>query len=264
MAGRSASVPTFAACPAARRCAASRAAPRAAPRASAGHGTTPCASAHPSAAHTTAPRRATARAAPRRSSSPGAAGDPGNPCPTAAAVCFTTGRWQVDNLSPCFFSTGVGTTPDGAVSTVQAGPQIMCPLDVSMAPAQPWSTDTFTADCAGHFRLCYTLKAGNAKAPQANDCVVAQSCAEGDYATANQAQTWANLPGWITTGAAKACAQAFYASGGYGEMSVTGTPLGCPATSKTLASVTYCPQTCLQDPSAAGCANCLAGGDGRF
>jgi hypothetical protein len=182
----------------------------------------------------------------------------------SCGTCFTTGRWQIDNLSPCFFTIGTSTTPNGAVSTVLSGALSQCPSAFSTAPAEPWSTDTFTADCVGHYRLCYTLKTGNAKSPQASDCVVAQSCAEGEYAAANQPQKWTDLPGWITTSSASACSQTFYAAGGYGEMSVSGVPLGCGQVTKTLASVTYCPQTCLQNPSSPGCADCAQGGNGSF
>ena len=182
----------------------------------------------------------------------------------ACGACFSAGRWQIDNLSPCFFTIGTGTTPNGAVSTALSGGLYMCPGDYSTAPAVPWSTDAFTTDCAGHYRLCYTLKAGDAKSPQSSDCVVSQSCAEGDYAAANQPQKWSDLPGWITTGSESACAQTFYAAGGYGEMSVSGVPVGCGQVTKTLAYVTYCAQTCLQNPSAPGCANCVPGGNGSF
>jgi hypothetical protein len=184
----------------------------------------------------------------------------------APSGCFSNGTWKIDNLEPCFFSvSGEAGVSEGAISTIADGAQVGCPADFTTAPTAPWSTDTLTTDCAGHYTLCYTLKAGSASNPQPNDCIVAQACAEGDYAMANQPQTWPDLPGWISTAAQMACATSFTTSGGYGRKSVTGTPTGCSSITKTLSTVNYCPLSCNQPNPPASCAGCASGPvDGGF
>jgi hypothetical protein len=199
----------------------------------------------------------------------GAAGTAGCEADAAASSCFVHGSWQIDNLEPCFFTvTGAEAgTSEGAISTVQAGQQYQCPTDFTAAPTASWSTDELTTDCAGHYTLCYTLKAGSAASPQPTDCVVAQVCAENDYPTANQPQPWPDLPGWIASGAETACATTFAESGGYGVKSVTGAPTGCASITKTLGTVTYCPLSCSDPSPPAACATCVPGGsnsDGGF
>ena len=189
-------------------------------------------------------------------------GDTGNS--DAACECFTHGNWMIDNLSPCLVSTSVDGAVTGVISSIIANQQIQCPTDTTDNPTLPWSTDKLTADCSGHYRLCYTLKAGNPASPQPTDCVVAQSCAEGDYSTANQSQTWPDLPGWLGTSAQVTCAQMFVQTGGYGEETVTGTPTGCAAITKTLSRVTYCPTTCNSPNPPASCSGCMPGGGGAF
>jgi hypothetical protein len=197
----------------------------------------------------------------------GAAGSAGCGADAAASSCFVRGSWQIDNLSPCFFTVagGDGGTSEGAISTVQSGLQVECPTDLTEAPTASWSTDALTTDCVGHYRLCYTLKAGSAASPQPNDCVVAQSCAEGDYLTANQLQPWPALPGWVATGSQRDCAQTFTESGGYGEKSVTETVPGCGPIMKVLGTVSYCPLSCNGPNPPAACADCSPGAsDGGF
>ncbi|HEV3191972.1 MAG TPA: hypothetical protein VGY54_15780 [Polyangiaceae bacterium] len=184
-----------------------------------------------------------------------------------ACPCALHGRWKLDNLSPCFFNADGGSdgAVQGAVSSATSGNMVTCPMDLGMAPSVPWSTDTFTTDCAGHFTLCYALKAGDGKNPQPSDCVFAHVCAESDYATASQPQMWPALPGWITaTEAEAACARAFSTGGGYGEMTLTGTPAGCAPVSKTLGRFTYCPLMCNATPNAPECAGCLQAQTGTF
>lgn len=197
----------------------------------------------------------------------GTAGASGNGGTDAGACgCFLHGSWKIDNLSPCFYmDTSDAGIAEGAISTTDLDGQINCPVDFSTAPTAAWSTDTLTTDCTGHYRLCYTLKSGSASNPQTTDCIVAQSCTEGDYTTADQPQTWPTLPGWISTGAEATCATTFYNDGGYGQMTVTGTPTGCSAITKTIGTVTYCPSSCNQSNAPVSCASCMAGaGDGGF
>jgi hypothetical protein len=198
-----------------------------------------------------------------------AGGSGGCQADAAAASCFVRGSWQIDNLSPCFFTVpdADGGTSQGAISTVQSGPQqYQCPTDFTAAPTDSWSTDGLITDCAGHYRLCYTLKAGSAATPQPDDCVVAQSCAENDYLATDQLQPWPDLPGWLASGSQTACAAAFTGSGGYGEKSVSGSVTGCGAIAKILGRVTYCPLSCTGANPPAICASCVSGSnsDGGF
>jgi hypothetical protein len=179
----------------------------------------------------------------------GATGDAG--AGDAACGCLAHGDWNIDNLSPCFVMNGATSMVSGAISTVYQGQTAMCPIDDTAAPQAPWSTDTFETDCAGHYRLCFSLRAGDAMNPKPTDCLVAVSCAESDYATPDVTQAWPPLPSWITTGAETTCAQNMAATGGYGIMTATGTPTGCGAVTKAIAIFSYCPLSCL--PPACTC-----------
>ena len=192
-------------------------------------------------------------------STTGAGGAAGGSCPT----CFLHGQWSLDNLSPCFVSGADPTKISAAISTVQSGGAYQCPMDLSAAPAV-WSTDRLTIDCAGHYDLCFTLKAGDPSNPSPSDCVVAQSCVAGDAVSSTMPQAWPPLPGWIASQSATACAQSFYDGGGYGEESVTGTANGCGTVSKVFARVRYCPLSCNGPTPASACATCVAGGSGPF
>ncbi|MFO0681898.1 MAG: hypothetical protein U0234_07605 [Sandaracinus sp.] len=193
-----------------------------------------------------------------------------------ACECFSAGRWAIDNLSPCFVSSGAGGTPPiYAVSTFidPASGNAMCPRSITSVPPPPepgtdWSTDALTVDCAGQFHLCYTLRAGDATMPHDTDCVLAETCVDTWYPTANAMQTLPPLPAW--TSSDTACALAFTTTGGYGEMSVQGLSIECNEIGDTSGSryvfnrVRYCPTSCNTNPSAPECANCMQGGSGNF
>ena len=176
-----------------------------------------------------------------------------------ACQCFSGGTWKLDNLSPCFWKSGGSYT--GSTSTTLSGTTAACPATFD-APKTSWSRTTVTVDCAGHFKLCYTIKAGDAKDPKPTDCVVTSQCAEGDYITAGVEQKWGDLPGWKSTDGA--CAQKFDTTGGYGEMSVDGLSAECDAVKKVFNRVTYCSSACATKPTAPECAGCGAGGGGSF
>jgi hypothetical protein len=176
----------------------------------------------------------------------------------AACKCFSSGHWDIANLSPCFYTDGSNS---GAISTLSSTGQ--CPTAFDMAPSEAWSTDTLLIDCAGSFNLCYTIKAGDGKNPQASDCVVAKVCAAGYYATAGVTQTWPDLPGWISDPSASACVTQFEATGGYGQMSVAGQSNQCEDVSEVFQTVTYCPLSC-NGSDAGMCGSCQAGGGGTF
>src|SRR5579884_2270082 len=93
--------------------------------------------------------------------------EPGATAGKAACKCFSSGQWRLDNLSPCLIDNGGGAGSGGAASSYLMGNAVTCPMG-AMQPAQPWTTDTITADCEGHFKLCYTLKAGSVSNPGPN------------------------------------------------------------------------------------------------
>jgi hypothetical protein len=197
---------------------------------------------------------------------------PGATSGAAACKCFSSGQWNLTDLSPCFISYSGGQTY--AVSSYLVDGGVNCP-NVSDTPPPtpqpgvPWSTDTLKVDCAGRFTLCYTIKAGSATNPQPSDCVVGKSCVSGDYPTANAVQPFPALPGW--TGTDPTCAAQFEASGGYGEMSVQGLSEFCEGIGaddggapEVFNRVPYCPQSCQTDPTGAGCSGCQSAGSGTF
>jgi hypothetical protein len=200
--------------------------------------------------------------------------DPGATKGKAACKCFSGGQWKIDNLSPCFASWDNYATYY-AVSTVLSGGNAQCPSIPSTPPptkpTQIWSPNTIQTDCAGHFKLCYTLKAGAAASPQATDCELVKVCTEADYPTANQVQAFPDLPSWVTT--TTPCATQFATTGGYGEMSVIGESVMCDEVDNGAGQpyvfnrVQYCPLCCNLSPptcSGAQCANCNQGGSGNF
>ncbi len=144
----------------------------------------------------------------------------------------------------------------------------MSPAGATPEPGTVWSTDTLTVDCAGQFRLCYTLRAGSADAPLDTDCMVAETCVETWYPEAGVTQTLPDLPAW--TSSDPVCAQRFRDSGGYGEMSVTGFSVECDAIGEddgyryVFNRVNYCPTRCNTMPSLPECASCMMGGSGSF
>jgi hypothetical protein len=196
---------------------------------------------------------------------------PGATAGAAACQCFSSGKWAIDNLEPCFETDGSSTY---AVSTYVSGSTIMCPSSMTVpppVPSDPWSTDTLTVDCEGQFQLCYTLKAGMASAPSPSDCVVAGPiCTSAYYTTPNMPQTFPALPGWTGLNPSSNCAAQFASTGGYGEMSVTGKSELCEVIDNGMGGalvfnrVQYCPTSCQTDPSGPGCTNCMAGGSGGF
>ena len=180
-----------------------------------------------------------------------------------ACKCFSHGDWSIANAVPCFLSTqGQPDGSDGAISTVLNGATYQCPSDASKAPTLPWSTDTITADCEGHFKLCLALKAGDAENPKTTDCAVVTSCTEGDYTMVNMAQPFPPLAGWLSTNTT--CAQQFEASGGYGEMSVDGFTVACDTFKRVFNTVSYCPSSCAPGSTDPRCANCSSGSSGSF
>ena len=179
---------------------------------------------------------------------------------TAACRCFSHGLWNVDNVSPCL--VGDGTTTTMAWSTTPPatdGGTAGC-TGTPPAPSEIWAHDDVTADCAGHFKLCFTIKAFSktmpSPTPQATDCIVSQSCATSDYTTPNVVQSWPDLPSWVASASASSCIMQFATTGGYGEMSVVGETVTCDQIPQhVFQTVTYC---------APSQTNCSSGGGGQF
>lgn len=189
-----------------------------------------------------------------------------------ACKCFSVGQWKLDNLSPCFVDWGSG--PYGISTVVDASGDAQCP-DIPAnsspppkAPSAAWSKNTLTADCAGHFKLCYELKAGVFENPSPSDCSLAKVCVEADYSKENVEQAFPDLKGWATT--TTACAAKWESIGGYGEMSVVGESVLCDAVddgagnARVFNRVKYCPSSCTPGATAAECKDCQAGGGGTF
>lgn len=197
---------------------------------------------------------------------------PGATLGKEACKCFSEGTWAIANLVPCFVTyTGfAGGDQTWGVSTHDQGLCPDIPNNSPPPPAKPaadWSTDTLDVDCAGHFRLCFALKAGDFTNPQTTDCTVSEVCTESDYPQANQVARFPNLPSWVANDAT--CSKAFADNGGYGEMTVKGETWACDDISNAgqpyvFHRVQYCRFECFTNPSAPGCQSCMQGGSGQF
>jgi hypothetical protein len=193
-----------------------------------------------------------------------------------ACVCFTEGRWRIENLWTCLwplpgsFKGAMSTIPTGEAPPAVPG---HCPpiadannyIQNNTPPPQAWSKNWLTVDCAGAFDLCITLKAGDANKPSDADCILKKVCTNGMYSTPGVEQLMPDLPGWITTDGA--CAQRWWDVGGYGEMEVKGMSVECdPVPGHLFTRITYCPSKCALDEnkSLPECATCSANQDGTF
>lgn len=197
---------------------------------------------------------------------------PGARLGPSACQCFSEGRWELENLSPCFVQ--VGTNELYAVSTyLDARGQAQCPTLTPGAPPAPqpgtvFSPNHLTVDCAGQFELCFTIRAGDVTTPLPADCLVARVCTTAWYPTAGARQTLPPLPGWTATDSA--CVRRFYDTGGYAEMSVVGLSRECQRIDDGMANpyvflrAGYCPVRCNMTPTAPECQNCRNGGNGMF
>lgn len=195
-----------------------------------------------------------------------------------ACGCFSVGQWKLANLAPCLATfTDQNGTVVNAVSTIPDGDTAKCPEQnpPTAPPAQAWSTNTLNVDCAGHFKLCLRIKQGDFDKPSANDCVLAEVCAESDYKTANVEQEWPALPGWL--GKDPACAKKWSEvpetkSSGYAEMIVKGQSVRCDAIDDgnggdlVFNRVKYCPRICNEAANAnlPECVSCQQSGQGQF
>jgi len=190
----------------------------------------------------------------------------------AACRCFSAGRWEIDNLSPCFITYNGNQIY--AVSTWVNGGAAQCPSNISEnpppspEPGTDWSTNRLTVDCAGEFELCYTLRAGDENNPQPTDCELVTVCVDFWYDTADETVELPPLPAWTSSNTS--CASEFVNSGGYGEMSVLGLSIECDPVDDGSGDfyifhrIGYCPLECNNNPNLPECQNCGSGGSGGF
>lgn len=193
-----------------------------------------------------------------------------------ACSCFSSGRWSLSNLSPCIYESNGRTylyaaliNPDGTLNC--GGPFGMD--EIPPAPSEPWADNSLTVDCAGQFKLCFTIKAGDFHNPQPTDCQIMQTCVETWYGEEGVPQDLPPLPGWNTTTLEESnCSAEFVRVGGYGEMTVLGTSIECDEVDDgsgqpfVFYRTNYCAPSC-QDPANANapeCAGCVTGGSGSF
>ncbi|HEX5657831.1 MAG TPA: hypothetical protein VFX59_11580 [Polyangiales bacterium] len=122
-------------------------------------------------------------------------------------------------------------------------------------PSDPWSRSIdIKSACTGAAQFCLVLKAGDAKALSADDCELTRRCNDIDYPVANATQMLGALPGWVGT---TACAARYEQLGGYLELNVASTQLGCGT--GAVERIQICPSRCNDNPLGAGCDIC---GDG--
>jgi hypothetical protein len=148
--------------------------------------------------------------------------DPGATEGARACKCFSAGQWKLDNLVPCFANAGGTLSAYSATPATSAGGQPSC--DKPQPAMATWSTNTVLADCAGHFTLCYAIKAGDYANPQPGDCTIAKVCTTGDYTQVGAVQPFPSLLSWSSNDSA--CVQKLTMSA-YGEMSVNGETVTC-------------------------------------
>jgi hypothetical protein len=199
--------------------------------------------------------------------------DPTQTVGAGACQCFSQGLWAIANTTPCIAYTQDPTTMKmtftGAAAswlasnTIPDGGTVQPQCDNRPAGNTTWSPDFVTADCLGHFTLCYAIKAGNVMNPQPTDCQIAKACTTGDVTQKNVPQMFPPLPAWTSNNAA--CVTQFATTGGYAEMSVQGESITCDQLPEyVFLRNGFCPLTCNMPNPPAMCAMCSSGGSGCF
>jgi hypothetical protein len=186
-----------------------------------------------------------------------------------ACKCFSAGQWKIDNLIPCYVNNN-GTY---YATSAQCPTNQTDPPPPNSQPSTPWSKNTLTVDCAGHFKLCYSIKVGDAKNPQPSDCTLTTVCTEADYVEANKPQAFPDLGGWVSQSSASTCIPGIIdpnvKAPTYGEMTVIGKSVICDEISDNgqplvFNRVPYCAIDCSANPTRPDCATCQAAGSGGF
>jgi hypothetical protein len=195
-----------------------------------------------------------------------------------ACSCFSMGEWKIKNTSPCLRNQNGGYYAYSTVGDQAAncGNDALPIPPAGQAPSGIWSTNTLKVDCAGTFRLCFRIRAGDYNAPSANDCTLGEVCTDADYKEANVEQQLPDLATWA--GKDNACAKKWEldtpenVSPGYGEMIVKGQTVRCDAIDDGAGNdfvfhrVQYCPRMCrdANNASKAECVQCQLAGQGTF
>jgi hypothetical protein len=187
----------------------------------------------------------------------------------AACRCFSAGQWTLSNIGPCIFD---GPTKYLYSSGLNADGTLNCDVGGGdpPAPEHAWSTAKLKVDCAGQFRLCYTIKAGDVNHVKPDDCVITQSCVDTWYPKAGVEMKLDDLPSWTSPASASACVAKFISDGGYGEMSVQGRSAECDDVDDGMGHpyvfqrTDYCKPTCPMTPDLPECVSCSTGGSGMF
>jgi hypothetical protein len=183
-----------------------------------------------------------------------------------ACRCFSSGKWSLANLVPCIYRDDDKGTLEISSSRQDADKGFLC--DSKPDPSSNWTSSSLNVECAGQYRLCYTLKSGDIDHPKAQDCTLAHQCIDSWYATPNQDQALPALAGWVSED--EGCAERFVDVGGYGEMSVLGTSSECDAVDNghgqpfVFMRTRYCSSRCATTPDLAECQACGTGGSGHF
>jgi hypothetical protein len=196
----------------------------------------------------------------------------GSAAGSSACRCFSEGEWKIDNVVPCTVPY-----PGGAsymVSTVlnPTTGKAECPsISPTPPPSKPltaWSPTSLKVDCAGHYELCFAIKAGNPDDPKASDCTITKQCVTADYLKSGLTQKLPPLAAWVSTDTA--CVQKWRTMGGYSEATVKGLSVRCDAIDDgagnpyVIRRTSYCPEKCSENPSLPECKRCQQGGGGEF
>jgi hypothetical protein len=183
-----------------------------------------------------------------------------------ACRCFSNGRWALNNLVPCIYRDDEKDEVHITSSRPDADKGFRC--EAKASPTADWTESTLNVECAGQFRLCYTLKAGDVESPKSKDCTLVQKCIDSWYPKPNEDQRLPNLGGWASED--EACAKRFVDVGGYGEMSVVGMSSECDAVDDgngkpfVFMRTRYCSSRCSSTPDLPECKACGTGGSGQF
>lgn len=197
-----------------------------------------------------------------------------------ACSCFSIGEWKIANTSPCLRFENDGyyaysTVLDDGKATNCGGDAKPIPPP-GTAPSGIWSTSTLKVDCAGTFKLCFRIRAGEYKKPKSDDCILGEVCVDADYPEANVEQPLPDLKTWF--GKDNACAKKWEAdtpedvSPGYGEMIVKGQTVRCDEIDDgegndfVFHRVEYCPRMCRDEANKdkPACVSCQLAGRGEF
>lgn len=165
--------------------------------------------------------------------------------------------WQVDSVVPCIAAPTLSEPPLIYSSHVNAEGLPSCDPYVGFpqpVPEDAWSSQRLIAETAGTAELCISIKQGKADAPTASDCALFTHCEQVSYPEAGTSLDLPDLPGWSAQD--EACARAYYDNGGYVELKVTSSELGCGEGGEQVSRVQMCPNDCKKGDTRDKCDPC--------